>query len=298
MAFLTIFSAPKPFTNPQIATIQRNAIQSWWHLPDVEMLLIGNETGVAEVAAEFGVKHLPDVACNAYGTPLISSMFDLARRNSREPLLCIVNADILLMSDFVAAAHCVSRLTERFVIVGQRWDLDVRQPLDFSGDWESRLRDLVQERGALHRPAGSDYFIFPRGCFASVPDFTIGRAGWDNWMIYHARCQKWSVVDATASVMVIHQSHDYSHLPGGQPHYNLPETNVNIRLAGGAAITKFTLLDADRRLDGRKLLSPRRTLRKIIRDIETLPLLHWNNYALTQRLSLISRRLRKKLRRL
>ena len=40
MSFLTIFSAPKKFTDPHIDIIQRNAIQSWQHLgPDVEVIL-------------------------------------------------------------------------------------------------------------------------------------------------------------------------------------------------------------------------------------------------------------------
>ncbi len=99
---LTIFTAPKPFTDPHIATIQRNAIQSWLHLgPDVEVLLVGDEPGMDEAADQYGVKQLPDVRRNESGTPLVSSIFDLARRESRTPLLTYVNADVLLLPAFV-----------------------------------------------------------------------------------------------------------------------------------------------------------------------------------------------------
>ena len=54
--------------------------------------------------------------------------------------------------------------------------------------------------------------------------------------------------------MIIHQNHDYSHLPGGQPHYNHPETDENIRLAGGRPMTRFTVLDTDKRLENGKIL--------------------------------------------
>src|SRR5512139_884540 len=104
MPLITFFSAPKPFTNPHIATIQRNAIKSWSLLPDVEVILLGEETGLAEAARELGVKHLSNVSRNPSGTPLISSMFELARENSTGDLLCIINADMILMSDFVEAA--------------------------------------------------------------------------------------------------------------------------------------------------------------------------------------------------
>lgn len=105
MPLITIFSAPKPFTDAHIATIQRNAIKSWTLLPDVEVILLGEETGLAQAAHELGVKHIPNVTRNESGTPLISSMFQLARENSSSDLLCIINADMILMPDFVAAAR-------------------------------------------------------------------------------------------------------------------------------------------------------------------------------------------------
>ena len=89
------------------------------------------------------------------------------------------------------------------------------------------------QHGQLHRPAGSDFFLFPRTCYSDLPDFAVGRAGWDNWMICNAREHRWRVIDATPSVMIVHQNHDYGHLPGGLPHYTVPETDENIRLAGG-----------------------------------------------------------------
>ena len=42
MPFLTIFTAPKPFTDPRIDIIQRNAIRSWLSLgEDVGVILVG-----------------------------------------------------------------------------------------------------------------------------------------------------------------------------------------------------------------------------------------------------------------
>jgi hypothetical protein len=272
MLLITLFSAPKPFTDPHIATIQRNAIQSWTTLPDVEILLIGDETGVAEAAKELHVKHLPDVKCSDNGTPLISSMFQLARENSSSDLLCIINTDMILMPDFVETANLFASRFKRdlpnFVILSQRWDLDVTQPLDFSEGWDDRLQSTVQVQGQLHRPAGSDFFLFPKACYRDVPDFTIGRAGWDNWMIYKARQAKWPVIDCTPSVMIVHQNHDYRHLPGGKPHYEHPETNENIRLAGGSAAVRYTILDATHRLKDGKLVRPAFTSQHFWRKVE------------------------------
>jgi hypothetical protein len=294
MSLITLFSAPKPFTNPHIATIQRNAIKSWTLLPDVEVILLGEETGLAEAARDLGVKHIPNVARNESGTPLISSMFQLARENSTSELLCIINADMLLMPDFVEAARQVSRLRKRFVSMSQRWDLDVTEPLDFSTGWQERLRERVKAKGELHRPMGSDFFLFPRSVFADMPAFAIGRAGWDNWVIYKSRKERWATVDVTPSLMIVHQNHDYSHLPGGQPHYKHPETDVNIQLAGGREITRFTLLDVNCRLADGKLISRQWNGQTLRRAIESYPLLMWDNYSLTARISALFRRFKAK----
>ena len=268
MPLITLFSAPKPFTNPHIAMIQRNAIKSWALLPDVEAILLGEETGLAEAAKELGVKHLPNVARNESGTPLISSMFQMARENSNSELLCIINADMVLMPDFVDAAKQAVKLKDKFVLLSQRWDYDITSPIDFAAGWESGLRESVRKQNQLHRPAGSDFFLFPKSCYQDIPNFIIGRAGWDNWMIYKARKEGWPVIDCTPSVMIVHQNHDYSHLPGGKPHYEHPDTNENIRLAGGQAAVRYTILDSTRCLVNGKLARPKMTSLRFTRRFE------------------------------
>ncbi|GAP13780.1 hypothetical protein LARV_01535 [Longilinea arvoryzae] len=281
-ALITLFSAPKPFTNPHIATIQRNAIRSWLALGDaVEVLLLGNEDGLPEAADELGVHLIKEVKRNAQGTPLVSSLFELARRHSSTSLLAYVNADILLLPDFVAAAQTLLADGNPFLGVGQRWDLEIKDELDFGENWDAGLRQRIQEKGVLHPPAGSDYFLYPRDCFTWMPEFAIGRAGWDNWMIYWARREGWRVVDATADLPIVHQNHDYSHLPGGQPHYRLPETDVNVRLGGGRR-TIFTLSDANYRLkDGLVSAVPAHGAR-FWREVEIYPLVRLHSRLLGQ----------------
>jgi hypothetical protein len=281
-SLITIFTAPKPFTNPNISLIQRNALRSWQHLgDDVHVIMIGDEPGMAEFAAETGIQQLPQVSRNNQGTPLVSSIFTLARENCTSPLLAYINADILLTPQFINLARQVLSQVKEFLIVGQRWDLDLKQALDFTAGWDARLLQEVKTRGRLHPPSGSDYFIFPRQCFTEVPKFAIGRAGWDNWMFYHARLNRWPVIDASDSLTIIHQDHDYSHLPGGKPHYQMPESFENTHLAGGRR-TIFTLLDADYTLiSGRVQPIPMRG-KRFWRSVETYPLIHWKSYPLAE----------------
>ncbi len=280
MSLITIFTAPKPFTDPHIALIQHNAIRSWLALGEqVEVILLGEEDGLAEAAALYGVRHLPQVQRTPAGTPLVSSMFALARDYSTSPLLCCVNADILLTPDLLKVGQSMMERHERFLVVGQRWDLDVREPLEFSSGWEDRLRQRAHQEGKLHKATGSDYFLFPRGCFTDMPAFAIGRAGWDNWMIYSGRAQGFPVVDATHDLFIVHQNHDYRHLPGGQPHYKHPETLENVRLAGGRRAI-FELPDVSHRLVNGRLVRPPLTWQRFWREVEIFPLVKWHSYPL------------------
>lgn len=270
MPLLTIFSAPKPFTNPHINIIQRNAIQSWMQLsPDAEILLVGEEDGMAEVSQEFKIRQLSGVGRNEVGTPLVSSIFKLAHQESQSPLMLFVNADILLFPDMLDAAQKIQVQVEHFLLIGQRWDLSVPDPISFESGWDTKLRKDAQSRGKLHLPAGSDYFLYPRSIFNELPDFAIGRAGWDNWMIYHARKQGWVVIDGTPSILIIHQEHDYAHLPGGKPHYTLDESLVNEDLAGGPA-NLYMVLDSQKQYRDGKLRSPQLSLVRTLRWGELL----------------------------
>ena len=269
MSSVTIFSSPKPFLDPHIRIIQRNAICSWKALgEDVDVILIGDEPGLAETASEIGVDFEPDVARNDFGTPLVHSLFHQARQASESEVLIYINADIILLPDILNVIEKIQKLEKDFLLVGRRWDLDISHELNFDGNWSDELIELLNNKGKLRAPTAMDFFAFPRNLFQNIPPFAIGRAGWDNWMIYYAVHQPWPVIDTTPSLRVIHQNHDYSHLPGGKPHYDLEESFQNVALSGGMK-TLYDLLDVNLTFKDeiirRKGLTLPRSLRKLER---------------------------------
>lgn len=211
---LTIFTSPKSFQG-HINVIQNNAIRSWTLLrPECDIILFGNEDGTAAASEKFSARHIPRVECNEYGTPLISAMFKTAQELSGYPLVCYVNADIILTSDFLPAIQRVP--FQKFLAVGQRWDIDIKEPMEFDNtDWEKALRPRLLQAGKLHPPTGIDYFVFTKGIYQDIPPLTVGRAGWDMWMIFRARSLKIPVIDATQVITAVHQNHDYSHYAEG-----------------------------------------------------------------------------------
>ena len=100
---VTIFCIPKAFKG-HIGIIQRNAIKSWALLhPSCEIILCADEPGTEDVAREFDTQYIPHITRNEYGTPLLNSAFETAQNKANHPILCYVNADIILMSDFLTA---------------------------------------------------------------------------------------------------------------------------------------------------------------------------------------------------
>lgn len=273
MSLITIFITPKGFDRDHIAMIQRNAIRSWKALGnDVDILLIGDDPGVEENAKALDVRYVKDVKRNSSGTPMLDNIFRIAREESDSPLLAYVNADIILKSDFVEISRKIMGLEKEFLLVGQRWDLDVRKDLCFEGDWEKEFDADLAARGRRHPAGGSDYFVYPRNVFTSIPAFAIGRSGWDNWMFYEARLKGWKLINCSKAINIIHQDHDYAHLPNGLPHYRQPESAENVKAAGGKR-TIFTLLDCNYELDeAGNILRPAMNKKKVLREMEIFPL--------------------------
>ena len=238
---LTMFAVPKAFRG-HIEVIQNNAIESWRLIhPELEIILFGNEEGIAEAAIKFGIRHIPDIECNEHGTPLVSSVFSIAQNMARNQLMCYVNADIILTGDFLPSVQSVHKYP--FLVIGRRWDIEVKDPIDFSQEnWERQLRTSLAKEGKLHAPTGLDYFVFPKGLYNDVPPFALGRTAWDNWLVYRIRSQKIPVIDATKAITAIHQNHDYAHHPEGKTGaFKGVEALQNQELLGGGEYSLNTM---------------------------------------------------------
>jgi len=260
---ITFFTSPKAMTG-DADRIQRNAIGSWRRLgEDVQVVLIGDDPGVAAAAAELGVEHVGGVAANEQGTPRLDAVFDAARGAARNRLLCFANADIVLRPDLVAAAHALDRRFPSFLAVGESWDAPLERELDFDADWESRVGEALAV--ARRRGAGAlDFFLFTDDLFRELPPFAIGRVGFDNWLVWRAAADGAAVVDVTRAVRPLHQRHGYAHVRGGRDatRHESPEGRGNIELARAGGGEIFTRYDATHLLTCRGL---RRNLLRLFR---------------------------------
>lgn len=268
---LTIFTIPKPFIG-HIDIIQKNAIQSWLELDkDCEIILCGNEVGVAETAHKLKISHISEIERNEYGTPLIRSAFSNVERASKFDLLCYANTDIIFFPDMPSVLSTIP--FSKFMVVGQRWNLDIIAVIDFSDpNWSSVLRDEVEIDAVISKPLGSDYFIFKKNSLGDLPDFTVGRPAWDNWMIFHARSLRIPVIDGSQKILDVHQNHDYLHVPDGANNsWEGPEAERNRQLYGNGHL--FDLFDSTHLIDSTGAVMPVEGDQYIKRKIQRLVVL-------------------------
>jgi hypothetical protein len=242
---LTIFTIPKPFVG-HIGVIQRNAILSWLNLiPKCEIILFGDEPGIKEIAQEFGIRHIPEIRKNNFGTPFLDYVFLHAQKVAKKDMLCYCNSDIIFFNDLIEAVKKIP--DKEYLMVGERWDVDITTPIDTCREtWAEEFLAFSREHHSVLNFPGMDYFIFPKGMLAEFPPFVVGRRGWDNWLIYYVRKRHIPVIDATPVVHVIHQNHTYAHVPKKEgTRWEGPESWDNVRLVGNRQIYLWELADAD-----------------------------------------------------
>lgn len=236
---LTIFGTPKAFFG-QTAVDQTNAIISWkMMLPEAQIILIGDDPGTSSVAEQLGVSHVPGVATNDLGTPRLDDIFRIAQKNAQYDILMYINADIVFTHSLATHMGSLSahfKDGNNILAIGRRWDTKQKFVLKSDNSDLNQFYKTISTAvsdSKLHGRSGLDYFIFNKNSFR-LPAFLIGRPCWDNWLLWHCYKNKFSIIDCTDTLTVLHQDHDYSHSASGGARRVLGhEWDHNVRVAGG-----------------------------------------------------------------
>ena len=131
-------------------------------------------------------------------------MVEDVEHKSESEILMYANADLLFSKSEILFLERV--LCERLPPVLCRGFLLTGQRIDIAEDGTKRL----------HRPSGMDYFIFKRGMFYDLPKVIMGRAYCDSALVAYCLRRNIPVIDASYTLRVEHQFHDYGHILGGR----------------------------------------------------------------------------------
>ncbi len=224
---LTIFGTCKPFLHEQDITNQMAAIKSWTLLkPKPQVILLGRDAGVSEVATRLDCLHARKIETSEKGTPIVGSLFAKARRHAEHDILAYVDADTMLLQDFIGAVKAVSAEFPRFLMIGRSWRMSVGGPLPVgdSPDWEEKLRRLATIWGAPRRAdlGGTAFFVYSKGVYdIDFPLMYVGRRRWDLWLMGIVLKRGIPVVDVTEDAFPIHLEHREWDRPSEEVRHNV-----------------------------------------------------------------------------
>ena len=187
---------------------------------------------------------MAEVERNGEGPKKVRSFFDAAQRMARHELVCYANCDIVLSTDFLHAVNAADALHGRFLMVGRRWDVNVEAPLAFAAkSWKQELANRAIQSWEQSNGDWIDYFVFRREFYlGKIPEMVIGRAYWDQWLVWRARKMGAVVVDASEAVPAVHQNHDYGYHPAGKTGVWTDDlARRNYELAGGGICERLMM---------------------------------------------------------
>lgn len=203
---LTIVSTCKPLTG-EFYTEHYNAIMSWKNLrikPNI--IIVGNDAGVAEFCAQHNIKHIPEVRKLNNKRPLVNDIIKKAYENSNDDYFAYINADIILMDDFSDTFETFIKQyghVNSFLLTAIRYNVDNFHLLDFKSDWQN---DVIKTfKGYYEKPCAIDMFVHKRDNYLDMPDFPVGVYLFDTWMINKGISNFDMSVDITPTCKIYHQ---------------------------------------------------------------------------------------------
>ncbi|KAL3860540.1 hypothetical protein ACJMK2_010656 [Sinanodonta woodiana] len=216
---------------------------NWLSLrPFVVPVVFTNESGVTEACNNSGWMILPVRVSAAEGVPVLKYMYIDAMEKFNSDFYAYSNSDILFTDTLIKTllsllAHNSSSKTHTFII-GKRTNVDNVTMVEGSSWIE--LTKVAKKRGKIFTGYAEDYFITSSSYpWKDIPEVVIGRRAYDNWLVLNARKQKHQVIDASDTILAVHQTtkagnfEGHSHKNGEYNHKLLAKLYRSIRYGAG-----------------------------------------------------------------
>ena len=221
---------------PSKEHIYRNTLRNWAQLrPLVQPVLYNDNLNHywKEVARSLGWIVLPVPRRYKNSIPILRHMFLNATSHFKSVFYGYANGDVLFDESLTHTLWSVfgnTSITRPFII-GRRANVKVKLSSKLYSP--SLVREMARRKEArLFVSEAQDYFITSRDGFPwyAIPDFVIGRIGYDNWLVIAALNRKEGLlIDATNTILCLHQSDDDGNFAGfGAKKY----LEINYELAG------------------------------------------------------------------
>ncbi|KAK3599735.1 hypothetical protein CHS0354_037207 [Potamilus streckersoni] len=191
-------------------TVHNLTSVNWLSLrPLIIPVVFTNETSLAEECSQKGWRVLPVRATAAQGAPVLKYMYLDVMKRFDSNFYAFANSDILFTDKLVETLSDILKNDSSFkghtLIIGKRTNVDNLTKSE--GSSLSALESVSKKRGKSFGTYAEDYFITSASYpWKDIPDIVIGRRAYDNWLVLNARRMKHRVLDASETILAVHQT--------------------------------------------------------------------------------------------
>ena len=179
-------------------------------IPDIQSVLFLPKEDMAFYDPPKGWDVLPISAFACGGAPVLKNMFLDAYKKFNSTFYGYVNADILFNKGIIDTLRTIRSSTifnakKPILISGRRFDIQLEK-LGIKHISTPEEVEKLYPRGSLQFGFAEDVFItkstYP---WQFMLDLVIGRPKYDNYLVYTSRIHKVLVIDASSTVIALHQ---------------------------------------------------------------------------------------------
>lgn len=206
--FVTIPRSFKaPFLIPQENCL--NAIKKYNH--NSQIILYSDDDGVDDYAKRHGYI-IPKNIKKIGHLPLVNEAISFAAEKFPNYKICFINSDILVLNSLTDILQLIKNKNVcEYLLVCRRTEVIVNTLLTYD-----EFNDVINNHKKNNKPGrdtAMDFFLFDSRIVKKInmPDFPVGRPGWDNWLAARARILNIPLIDISDVIIIAHQDHVQMH---------------------------------------------------------------------------------------
>ena len=222
-----------------------NTLRNWAVMVsrvNLVLFVYGTDPNMIKIAKSLGWRIHNTPRVNNYGTPYLKEMYKVVSETYNSSFYGYCNGDILFDNGLADTVEALSKFTEseqipRLMVVGRRTNYEMKESEELYNVTD--IQRAAKAKGKLFMPDAVEYFLIAHNDYPwhKVPDIVIGRSAYDNYLVAFAIMQGITVVDATSTILALHQTGEDGNFAG----HHQPDSKHNRKVIGPFHFGKGTV---------------------------------------------------------
>lgn len=215
ISFITAF---KKFKSPY-DMIQHSALYSW-NANDIKIVAPLNEVGLKEKCSGYpnltlieGVQRARELGFSNQ-CPVVKDLIAKSLPLLNTTIVGLINSDVIITEKFNEKIQkIVNRYGYDIYMVGSRRDIQLNYYVNTPETYKKVQKEKCEDYDTM---TSSDIFITSKFLWRKIihdmPEFILGRYGWDNWLHMYAEINNLKKLNCSDALPILHCKHDHMHI--------------------------------------------------------------------------------------